>query len=62
MTKAKIKEIRDKALKLYEDAGASAVYEYANTIEGIEYSHCNGCEADTPTLDGECLVCGGIKS
>ena len=66
MTKKEIEKIRKTALKLYEETGATAVYDYALTIEGIDYSYCTGCEADTPTLtDGkllcECLVCGGSK-
>lgn len=54
-------------LKLYGGAdvpsvnGPSAVYEYANK-EGItDWRYCKGCEADTPTADDTCLVCGGFQ-
>ena len=65
MTKKEINKYRNKALKLYEETGASAVYDYGNELN-LDYSYCTGCEADTPTLtDGnelcECLVCGGAK-
>jgi hypothetical protein len=67
MTKKEIKTIRETAYEKYCAVGPSAVYDYANTIEGIEYDYCEQCDASTPTLeDGEglceCLLCGSGKN
>lgn len=52
----------EKAVKLYEDGGASAVYEYAKEIGIDEWSTCEPCETDTPDCeDNICLVCGSVK-
>jgi hypothetical protein len=55
--------VREKAQELYNDVGASSVYEYANLL-GSKYSICKPCEAETPTLGygcNECLICGEEK-
>jgi len=63
-TSAKATIIRENANTLYEDKGASAVYEYANKI-GLDYSPCKPCDTSTPNLCtpmlSECLVCGSSK-
>ena len=51
-------KIYEKAYKLYEKFGASAVYDYANEL-GLDYNYCEPCEAETPTIEEcICLVCG----
>jgi len=53
----------EKAVKLYEDGGATAVYDYAKDIGIDEWSICFACETDTPDCkDGSCLVCGSVKT
>ena len=46
-----------KAHELYESIGPSAVYDFSNRLH-ITYLYCKGCEADTPSAGGECLLCG----
>ena len=58
-------QIRVKAEELYTEIGPSAVYDFGNEL-GLEYSRCECCEADTPTLideqgDPECLLCSTTK-
>lgn len=51
-----------KAVKLYEDGGATAVYDYAKEIGIDEWSTCEPCEAETPDCKSKCcLVCGSSK-
>ena len=57
------KSISEKCRTLYENEGATAVYDYANELiakgnQEITYAACKGCEAETPHLNGECLICG----
>ena len=51
------KTIYDKAIELYDSIGVSAVCDYANEL-GLPYYHCKPCEAQMPTFDKACLVCG----
>lgn len=50
--------------KLYEEGGATKVYDYANKIR-LQYSPCKPCDAETPTIsdskDSTCAVCGTNK-
>jgi predicted amidophosphoribosyltransferase len=46
--------------KLYEVKGPSAVYEEA-LKHNLKSSYCPGCDADTPTIDDECALCGLTK-
>ena len=48
---------------LYEKKGASAVYEYANSLpkDVVKWGFCGACESETPSIHGvttECLICG----
>lgn len=47
----------DKIYSLYENKGVNAACEYANK-HGIEYAHCSPCDADMPSIKGECCICG----
>ena len=47
--------------KLYQEQGAGAVYDYANT-KNMAYSYCTPCEAETPTIEGVCAICESVKS
>jgi len=49
--------IYDKAVELYDTKGVSAVCDYANELK-LTYQHCEPCEAEMPTYDGACLMCG----
>ena len=52
----------EKAVKLYKNGGAYAVYEYAKEIGIDEWSTCEPCETNTPDCkDDSCLVCGSVK-
>ena len=44
--------------KLYEETGASAVYDYANANGIQNWMFCLHCDAETPREEGTCLVCG----
>ena len=52
------KKLKDRFASKYEAKGATAVYEYANKIGIKEWKHCLECDAKTPHIDNECLVCG----
>lgn len=47
----------------YNNDGASGVVGWIDARLGddprISTKHCDGCEDDTPSLNGSCLVCGG---
>lgn len=56
------KEQWDKAVTIYENEGASAVFVYAERIGVYSYSYCRDCEEHTPDChDDSCLVCGLLK-
>lgn len=52
--------------KLYEKTGASTVIEFVQKkmdekdpdYADVEYEYCSGCDADMPSLNHTCLVCG----
>lgn len=46
-----------KAEKLYQDKGATAVYDYANK-NNIPYEYCKACAASVPHINHNCLICG----
>lgn len=50
--------IKMRAQFKYEADGAEAVYDYAKELGIKDWRECSGCEAETPHLDGECLICG----
>ena len=56
------KEQYDKAVTIYENEGASAVFRYAEKIGVDSHSFCRDCEEHTPDChDDSCLVCGLLK-
>ena len=56
------KEQYDKAVTIYENEGASAVFRYAEDIGVDSHSFCRDCEEHTPDChDDSCLVCGTHK-
>jgi hypothetical protein len=44
--------------RLYAKTGTSAVYDYANKHNINEWVYCKPCDAETPRVNGICLVCG----
>jgi hypothetical protein len=51
-----------KAEKVYATEGAAGVYDLANA-QGIKlWSRCVPCDAETPSVDGSCLVCSTTKA
>lgn len=49
--------------KLSEDGKVNAIYDKFNAIVAKypafgKYSFCKGCEADTPHIKRECVICG----
>jgi len=60
----KLKHITQICRELYEEKGASAVYDYMNdymerSITGdVKYEQCLECDASTPAWRGHCLICG----
>ena len=60
----KLKHITVICKELYEAEGASAVYDFVRNYlkrqpnSDIDYKDCTPCEANTPQLNGVCLICG----
>jgi uncharacterized UBP type Zn finger protein len=60
----KLKHITVICKELYEEKGASAVYDYANErMEkypdgNVQYKQCTPCDAETPHWFDTCLICG----
>ena len=54
----KLKHITVICRELYEEKGASAVYDYVRDKPNIHEMQCTQCEAITPHWSGECLICG----
>lgn len=60
----KLKHITEVCRSLYEEKGASAVYDYCNDYiekypdSNVRYKQCTACDADTPHFGNECLICG----
>jgi len=59
----KLKSITETCKELYNNRGPSAVYDFANKLiadgnTDIKYEYCKGCDAETPHLFGDCLICG----
>lgn len=46
-----------KIYRIYEHKGVGAACEYANK-NNVPYKHCNACEADMPSINGNCCICG----
>jgi hypothetical protein len=59
MTKAKRPRINtaDRIYKLYSEKGVGAAIDYANK-HNIPYEYCDACEADMPSKNHICLICG----
>lgn len=61
------KRLIGKLIKIYEENGAGAVFDYAQK-NGSQFersfSLCAPCEDETPTIKGDdcCAVCGSLKS
>lgn len=52
----------NEAVKIYEQGGQYAVYEYAIKKKITSWDVCKPCEDRTPnTKDFSCLVCGSLK-
>lgn len=65
--KNEIEEIRRLCQRLYEAGGVTSVISYIEEamrqgqdliILNVVYERCNACDADMPSLNHECLVCG----
>ena len=55
----KLKHITVICRELYEEKGASAVYDYVkNSNVKTSEAICTQCEAVTPHWSGGCLICG----
>lgn len=51
------KELFEKAYEIYQEKGQSGVFDFANKYD-IGYAYCPPCETSSPSLGGDCLVCG----
>lgn len=49
------------AVLLYETSGPVAVEEMAHLLQWEEYAFCQPCDYRTPTIDGDCMVCGSRR-
>jgi hypothetical protein len=63
----KKKEIKARCYELYQSGGNVAVYSYINNLSetelrsnGVRWKLCNGCDAETPVIENECLCCGAF--
>jgi hypothetical protein len=65
--KDEIQNLIDTCERLYQIGGASAVIDYIEeamrqgddiTILSVVYERCEACDADMPSIDHVCLVCG----
>lgn len=65
--KNEIQQVIDDCYEIYQRGGAGAVIDYINeairqgdnmVMLDIKYKYCKGCDAEMPTLNGTCLVCG----
>ena len=56
----KLKHITVICRELYEEKGASAVYDYVKDKPNIHEMYCTQCEVVTPHWSGECLICGNV--
>jgi len=55
------KTIFKEAEKRYNKWGASAVYDYAHSINIKHWSICTQCNECTPSINKTCLICGSKK-
>jgi len=54
-------DIAKKAYEIYQKSGQDAVCDFATSVGITERTPCEPCETDTPTHEGDCLVCGTVK-
>lgn len=54
-------ELYEQALAIYEELGAGSVIEWGQKI-GLKMEYCEPCETDTPTITGDCAVCGSART
>lgn len=53
--------LSEKCAAMYERGGQHAVFAYVTSrYPHIPWALCAPCEAQSPVLDGACLVCGSI--
>lgn len=52
-----MKKILNKIRNAYEKHGVVAAL-YEAEKYNVPYEHCRGCDADMPTIDGQCTICG----
>lgn len=51
------KNITEEILIAYHEGGQSSAFDVANKYN-VPYEYCKGCETDSPSLLGSCLICG----
>ena len=65
--KEEIQNLKDTCERLYQIGGASAVIDYIEegfrqgqemVFLNVQYERCDACDADMPSIDSVCLVCG----
>lgn len=54
-------DLYEQAVAIYEELGPSAVIEWGYKI-GLRFDHCLPCEQETPTIGGDCAVCGTVRA
>lgn len=54
-------DLYEQAVAIYEELGASYVIEWGSRV-GLKMEYCQPCESNTPTIGGDCAVCGTIRS
>lgn len=66
--KKELEKVYDYCTELYSEGGASAVIDHVNEqmelnnplYADVEFMQCTPCDAEMPTLNNVCLVCGSI--
>lgn len=51
-------QLQKEAYKQYIEGGATAVYDFARRENITDWRECKGCDAETPFVQENCLVCG----
>lgn len=55
------KGLYEQAVAIYEELGPSSVIEWGSKI-GLKMQRCEPCETETPTISGDCAVCGSVRA
>lgn len=54
-------KLYDECVNIYEKFGQSGVFDYINREHPeVSWKVCHGCESESPTDEGFCLVCGQV--